>query len=72
MSSFKKSVNNVLKIGVIATLIFMGFWVVQDRTISNIEMVLLSLDVVLLGLIGRVVDVLEKIDDSVNNQEIRK
>jgi len=71
MSSFKKSADSVIKIGVIATLIFTGFWVVQDRIVSNIDMVLLSLDVVFLGIMGKIVYVLQKMDEVINKSEKR-
>jgi len=71
MSDTKKLAQFIFIFGLIGMVVSTGFWIIGDRTISDMDMILLMIDVGFLGLIGKIVYILEKMNKSINNQEKR-
>jgi len=71
MSKFSEQAGNVIKIGVIATVFFMAFFLIEEWGIwyvPTINMVIFGMIAMLLGLIGKLCAAIERLEESINNQ----
>ena len=68
MSEYSKSAKIVTKIGVVATIIFMMFFIVEEWGfwyVPTINMVLFGVIVSLLGILGQVAAKIQEIEESI-------
>ena len=74
MSKFSEQAGTVIKIGVIATVFFMACFLIEEWGfwyVSTINMVIFGMIAMLLGLIGKLCAAIERLEESIINQEKR-